>query len=652
MRSGPHPVPAATPAGSPPAHYERADQHPTGARLRALMLAALGVVFGDIGTSPLYTLKETFSEHAGFAPQAPNVYGVLSLILWSLILVVVLKYLTFILRADNRGEGGVLAMLALLLQPARQTVASRRWKRTLVLLGLFGTALLYGDGIITPAISVLGAVEGLTVVAPRFEPFVVAASVVILLVLFLFQRFGTARVGRIFGPITFVWFITIAVLGIAEIARAPQVLAAIDPRWALRFFMSHGITGFTALGGIFLAVTGAEALYADIGHFGTKPIRLTFFLLVLPALALNYFGQGALLLRDPGAITNPFYLLAPRWFLYPLLIIATLAAIVASQALISGAYSLAQQSVQLGYLPRLRIVHTSREEYGQIYVPGVNIALMLGTLAIVVFFRSSSALGAAYGIAVTGTMSITTILFSVIARRQWNWPLPRVLALAAFFLSFDLAFLGANALKIASGGWVPLAIGFGIMILMTTWKTGRELLKDVTQQGRVPLETLIEDLRRKPIVRVPGTAVFLTGDAAGAPAVLMHHLKHNKALHQSVIMLSIRTVGVPAVDGEARTTVIPLELGFVRVTALYGFMETPNIPEIMESCRSRHGLEAPLMQTTFFLNRERLLPTGKGVMMTWRKKLFILMSRNAQPATAFFAIPPNRVVELGAQVEL
>ena len=637
------------PTAPPPAHYEHAEENPTGSRLRGLMLAALGVVFGDIGTSPLYTIRETFTSE-GLGAEAANIYGVLSLILWSLFLVVVVKYLVFILRADNRGEGGVLAMLALLLQRGNRLEDQRRTK-VLIILALFGTALLYGDGIITPAISVLGAVEGLKVVAPRLEPFVVGITIAILLGLFMFQRFGTARVGRTFGPVTLVWFATIAVLGAIEIVRVPHILLAANPGHAVRFLLAHGFAGFAALGGVFLAVTGAEALYADIGHFGKKPIRRTFYLLVFPALLLNYFGQGALLLRDPTAIENPFYLLAPTWFLYPLLVIATCAAIVASQALISGAYSLAQQSVQLGYLPRLRIVHTSEREYGQIYVPDINTALMLGTLAIVLYFRSSSALGAAYGIAVTGTMSITTVLFAVIARTRWHWPLWRVLLLSGFFLVFDLAFLGANALKVAHGGWVPLVVAFMILALMTTWKTGRALLRSTTQQSAVPLDLVLADLKRKPPVRVPGTAVFLTADAAGAPVVLLHHLKHNKALHQQVILLSIRTAAIPAIEDGTRVSVAKLEQGFFRVTAAYGFMETPNVPALLELC-SPHGLKAKPMETSYFLNRERLLATGKGSMMRWRKKLFAFLARNAQPATQFFGIPPNRVVELGAQVEL
>jgi KUP system potassium uptake protein len=643
-RTSEHGLPA------PVAHYQHADPNPTGKRLAVLTLTALGIVYGDIGTSPLYTLKEAFLPEHGLAPTVSNVYGILSLIFWSILLVVVVKYLVFILRADNKGEGGVLAMLALLLQ--RQHRTNERGLRTvLILLGVFGTALLFGDGIITPAISVLGAMEGLEVATPKLAPFVVGGTILILLVLFMFQRHGTSRVGRAFGPITALWFATIGVLGVVEIAREPQILAAANPWYAVRFFMDRGFAGFAVLGSVFLAVTGAEALYADLGHFGRKPIRLAFFSFVLPALLLNYFGQGALLLRDPAAIENPFYLLAPRSLLYPLLVIATLAAIVASQALISGAFSLAQQSVQLGYSPRLTIVHTSDKEYGQIYVPEVNTALMVGTVLIVLGFRSSGALGAAYGIAVTGTMAITTILFSVIARVRWGWPLWRVWLLAAFFLTFDLAFLGANALKIARGGWVPLVIALAIVTVMTTWKTGRELLGGIMRQSSLPLELLLDEIGNRPPPRVPGTAVFLTSDFEGAPVVLMHHLKHNKALHKQVVLLSILAAEVPDVDDSERVTLIPLEHGFFRVTATYGFMETPDVPRIVAMCAPL-GLRARPMETSYYLGRERLLPSGKTTMARWRKKLFVFLSRNAIPATQYYGLPPNRVVELGAQLEL
>jgi KUP system potassium uptake protein len=643
-------VPPTPDAPMPAGHARHVEADPHGRRLAILTLTALGVVYGDIGTSPLYTIRETFAAEYGLTPNLQNVYGILSLIFWALVLVVVVKYLVFILRADNRGEGGVLAMLALLLQRQHRAKDSRR-RAVLVVLGVFGTALLYGDGIITPAISVLGAMEGLEIVTPALEPFVVLVTIAILFSLFAFQRHGTARVGKTFGPITLIWFLTIGTLGLLEIAREPRILAAVNPWYGARFFAEHGFRGFAVLGAVFLAVTGAEALYADIGHFGKKPIRLAFFALALPALLLNYFGQGALLLRDARAIENPFYLLGPRWFLYPLLLIATLAAIVASQALISGAFSLAQQAVQLGYSPRLTIVHTSEREYGQIYVPEVNKALMVGTLLIVVGFQSSSALGAAYGIAVTGTMSITTLLFAVIAHTRWRWPLWRVVALAAFFLAFDLAFLGANALKIERGGWVPLALAIAVATLMTTWKRGRDTLSTLMRQSSLPIELLLEEIGRRPLPRVPGTAVFLTSDAEGAPVVLLHHLKHNKALHSQVVLLSIVAVEVPDVDDTDRVRLTPLQHGFSRVIARYGFMETPNVPHILALCE-RHGLQTKPMETSYYLGRERLLPTGPSRMARWRKKLFVFMSRNAQSAAQFFGLPPNRVVELGAQVEL
>jgi KUP system potassium uptake protein len=634
---------------SPEPHYQHVEAHPHGRRLAVLTLTALGVVYGDIGTSPLYTIKEVFAAEYGLTPNVANVYGMLSLIAWSIILVVVVKYLVFILRADNRGEGGVLAMLALILQ-RKQRSEERRRRTLLILLGVFGTALLFGDGIITPAISVLGAMEGLTVATPALERYVVAGTVAILFTLFMFQRFGTAGVGRAFGPITMVWFVTIGVLGLLEIAREPRILLAVNPLFVVRFFAEHRFIGFAVLGAVFLAVTGAEALYADLGHFGKKPIRLAFFSLVLPALLLNYFGQGALLLRHPDAVTNPFYLLAPRWFLIPLLVIATLAAIVASQALISGAFSLARQSVQLGYSPRLTIVHTSEREHGQIYVPEVNTALMIGTLFIVVTFRSSSALGAAYGIAVTGTMAITTMLFAVIARAHWRWSLWRVVGITVFFLTVDLAFLGANVLKIARGGWVPLAIALCLLTVMTTWKTGREILGGLMRQATLPLDLLLADLGRHPPPRVAGTAVFMTSDPEGAPVVLLHHLKHNKALHKQVVLLSVIAVEVPDVDESERVRVVPLEHGFFRVTARYGFMETPNVPTVLALC-AQQGLDARPQETSYYLGRERLIPTGTMKMARWRKKLFAFLSRNAQSATHFYGLPPNRVVELGSQIE-
>jgi KUP system potassium uptake protein len=657
--AGPDAAPGVKPAEHPfvPSEGEP-DQHdghghppanPVGKRLAILTLTALGVVYGDIGTSPLYTMRETFSPEYGMTPNPANVYGILCLVFWSIMLVVVFKYLIFILRADNRGEGGVLAMLALLLQK-QQRSEDRRRRAILIILGVFGTALLFGDGVITPAISVLGAVEGLEIATPGLQPFVVGIAVIILFMLFVVQKRGTGGVGKAFGPLMLIWFLTIGTLGLIEIAREPRILAAMNPLYAAHFLGEHRFAGFAVLGAVFLAVTGAEALYADLGHFGKRPIRLAFFVLVLPALLLNYFGQGALLLRMPQAVENPFYLLAPRWFLYPLLIIATLAAIVASQALISGAFSLAQQSIQLGYSPRLTIVHTSEREHGQIYVPEVNKALMVGTLLIVLGFRSSDALGAAYGIAVTGTMAITTILFAVVARTQWGWPLWQVITLACCFFTFDFAFLGANALKIEQGGWVPLVIALSILTLMTTWKRGRAILADIMLRSSMPIDLLLTDIGRRRVHRVPGTAVFMTSVTDGAPVVLLHHLKHNKVLHQQVVLLSIVSADVPEVEDSERLQVTPLDHGFFRVTAEYGFMETPNVPRVL-AMSERYGLRARPSDTSYFLGRERLIPTGRSPMSRWRKKLFSFLSRNARSATEFFGIPPNRVVELGAQIE-
>ncbi|WP_309670657.1 potassium transporter Kup, partial [Gemmatimonas sp.] len=624
------PSPQSSPHSSPHSSHDT----PTGRRLSLLTLAALGVVYGDIGTSPLYAMKEAFGPSHGLLPNAVNVYGILSLVTWSILLVVVAKYLVFILQADNNGEGGVLAMLALLLQDTSDRIGRRR-RTVLILLGVFGTALLYGDGIITPAISVLGAVEGLDIVTPTLSAYVVEITLVILVALFAAQRFGTATVGRAFGPLTLVWFIVIGSLGLRSIVDTPQVLTALNPLYGLRFLLHHGTHGFVALGAVFLSVTGAEALYADMGHFGKVPIRRAFFAVVLPALLLNYFGQGALLLRDPAAVSNPFYLLAPSWFLIPLLIIATLAAIVASQALISGAFSLARQSIQLGYLPRMTIVQTSHEEYGQIYIPQINVALMIGTVCIVLGFKSSAALGAAYGIAVTGTMSITTLLFAVVARTRWNWPLWQVASLAAFFFIVDFAFLGANVIKIAAGGWVPLVLAAALVLLMTTWKRGRLALQQLLQRAGLPLDLMLDELGRRPAPRVPGTAVFLTSDSKGAPVVLLHLLKHNKALHQQVVLLSITASNVPTVPREERVTVSSLDHGFWRVTARYGFMESPDVPAVLAQC-AEQGIIARPMETSYYLGHERLLPTGSTKMAGWRKRLFVLMARNSQSAAQFF----------------
>ena len=578
-------------------------------------------------------------------------YGVLSLVVWALILVISVKYLIFILRADNRGEGGVLALLALILQQQRRD-ADRVTKQVIIVLGLIGAALLYGDGIITPAISVLGAMEGLEVITPRLKVVVVPATLAILLVLFLIQKKGTHKVGRVFGPVMMIWFVSIAALGIYEIALAPRILAAVNPWYGLQFFLTHGTQAFVLLGAVVLVVTGGEALYADMGHFGKRPIRMAWFYLVLPALLLNYFGQGALILREPAGAENPFFMLAPRVLLYPLVALATTAAIIASQALISGAFSLTQQAVQLGYSPRVNIVHTSKTEAGQIYIPEVNTALMIGCLLIVLGFRSVGALSAAYGIAVTGTMSITTILFYLLARSRWNWSLMHALSFAIFFLIIDLAFFASNALKILHGGWVPIIVGLGIFTLMTTWYTGRRIVLKLLTRGSLPIDLFLNSVAEHKPVRVPGTAVFMTSDPEGAPLVLLHHLKHNKVLHEQVVLLSVLSANVPEIPEDERILAVPLREGFWRVKARYGFMETPNVPNILFRCRDA-GIKSEKLHTTYYLGRERLIPNphSKARLASWRKKLFIFMSRNSRTATEFFGIPSNRVVELGAQLE-
>jgi KUP system potassium uptake protein len=626
------------------------ESNPTGNRLAKLTLLAVGVVYGDIGTSPLYAIKECFKLEHGLVPSEANVLGILSLIVWALILVVSVKYISFIMRADNRGEGGELALLALILQTQqRQTDTRRRF--LIISLGLTGAALLYGDGVITPAMSVLGATEGLMVIAPRFSVFVVPSTIVILLTLFLVQKKGTAKVGRVFGPVMVLWFIVIAILGIREIANSPHILLAANPWHGLQFFVRNGFAGFVILGAVVLVVTGAEALYADMGHFGKKPIRMAWFVLVLPALLLNYFGQGALILREPAAAGNPFYLLAPRVLLYPMVALATMAAVIASQALISGAFSITQQCIQLGYAPRMSIIHTSETEHGQIYIPEVNRALMVGCLAVVVGFRSTTALGAAYGIAVTGSMAISTILFSTLARLRWNWSWARVLGLAALFLTVDLSFFGSNALKLQHGGWVPLAIAISVFTLMTTWNSGRRIVQGLLARGSLPIDLFLADVAKRKPFRAPGTAVFMTSNPDGAPLVLLHHLRHNKTLLQHVVLLSILSTNVPQVPDEERLTVTELGEGFWRVVARYGFMEKANVPNVLSRARAL-GVVADKRDTTYYLGRERLLPTGRARLARWRKKLYIFMSRNSRTATEYFAIPPNRVVELGAQLEM
>jgi KUP system potassium uptake protein len=544
----------------------------------------------------------------------------------------------------------VLALLALILQQ-QQRAQDKVRKQIIIVLGLIGAALLYGDGVITPAISVLGAMEGLEVITPKSHMIVVPVTLVILFTLFMVQKKGTTKVGRIFGPVMALWFVTIAALGIYEVAMAPEILKAVNPMYGIELFRQHSRKAFVLLGAVVLVVTGGEALYADMGHFGARPIRLAWFYLVLPALLLNYFGQGALILRDPSGASNPFFNLAPRMMLYPLVALATMAAIIASQALISGAFSLTQQAVQLGYSPRVNIVHTSKTEAGQIYIPEVNAILMIGTLLVVLGFRSSSALGAAYGIAVTGTMAITTILYYLLARSRWNWSVLRAGSLAAGFLIIDLAFFSSNALKILHGGWVPIAIGLMIFTLMTTWYSGRRIVLKLLTRGSLPIEMFLNSVADHKPVRVPGTAVFMTSDPDGAPLVLLHHLKHNKVLHEQVVLLSVLSANVPEIPDAERLSVVSMREGFWRVKARYGFMESASVPDLLIRAKSE-GLVAEPMKTTYYLGRERLIPDPKSKqrLAGWRKQLFIFMSRNSRSATEFFQIPPNRVVELGAQI--
>ena len=615
------------------------------ATLLSLSLGALGVVYGDIGTSPLYALKECFSPEYGVNPSQENVLGILSLIFWSLNFVVSFKYLLFIMRADNRGEGGIMALLAL-LHPRRDAHS----RRILIGLGLFGAALLYGDGVITPAISVLSAVEGIGVATPALGGVVPIVASAILIGLFWFQSRGTAKVGAVFGRVMLVWFAAIGVLGLRGILHNPSVLRALNPWYGIDFMLRDGTRGFLILGAVVLVVTGAEALYADMGHFGKRPIRIAWFSVVLPALMLNYLGQGAVLIGDSKAAFNPFYSLVPGWMLYPMVVLATTAAVVASQALISGAFSLTRQAVQLGYSPRVTIQHTSQTEIGQIYLPGVNRTLAVLCVILVLGFGSSDDLASAYGIAVTGTMTITTLLFCQVARDRWHWPRWQVAALGLLFLSVDLSFLGANLVKIASGGWFPILVATVVYILMTTWKRGRNVITGILQENSLPIALFLQDMERRRPPRVQGTAVFMTSDPGGAPVVLLHHLKHNKVLHERVIIMSIEGEEIPQVQPEARAELKERGEGVYQLTGRYGFMESPDIPGLLGSLNGQ-GVSVKPLETSFYLGRETLLPTGNSKMAYWRKKLFIVMARNSQSATAFFNIPPNRVVELGAQIQ-
>jgi len=622
-------------------------QHATSNRLSALALGAIGVVFGDIGTSPLYTVKEIFST-PGVHLEERAVFGVLSLIFWALVLTVSLKYVVFIMRADNKGEGGMMALMALAQRSARTSPRARWW---IVMFGLFGASLFYGDGVITPAISVLSAMEGLEVAAPALEPYIVPLTVLIIIALFALQRRGTARVGAVFGPIMVIWFICIALLGVRMIAQEPRVLLALNPVYAVEFFVHHHIHAFLALGGVVLALTGAEALYADMGHFGKRPIRLAWFGFVSPALVLNYFGQGALLLSTPKAIENPFYLLVPPMLLLPMVALAAMATVIASQAVISGAFSLTREAIQLGYAPRMQIVHTSREVRGQIYLPWINRMLLVLVVAAVIGFRSSGNLGAAYGIAVTGTMVITTALALIVARRIWGWSRWAVALMGVVFMTIDGSFFAANAIKIEHGGWFPLVLGIIIFTLLATWRRGRELVMREVRQGGLALEPFIASITAHPPLRVPGTAVFLTANLDSVPHALLHNLKHNKVLHERNVVLTVETVETPTAEADERVEVTSLGDSFYKVILRFGFAEDPDVPHTLASV-GQCGLPFDMMDTTFFLSRESIVATDRPGMALWRDKLFVFLQRNAIPATAFFQIPGNRLIELGTQVEI
>jgi KUP system potassium uptake protein len=612
-----------------------------------LTVGSIGVVYGDIGTSPLYALREAVVAAVGsegIAGREP-VLGVVSLILWALIVTVTLKYVVILLRADNKGEGGTLALMALAQHALGKKTA------TLILLGIISGALFYGDAVITPALSVLSAVEGLKIAMPHFDPYIVPVTVVILIVLFLVQSRGTASVATFFGPIMVIWFAAIAVAGLWHVVQDPGVLAAFNPAYGIRFVANHGVIGLVTLGAVFLAVTGAEALYADLGHFGRAPIQFAWAAIVLPSLALNYLGQGALVLSNPKAIENPFFLLYPEWLLLPMVVLATAATVIASQAVITGAYSLSQQAIQLGLLPRLEVRHTSETQVGQIYMPRVNALLLVGVLLLVALFRSSSALASAYGIAVTGTMVVTGLMAMVVIFKVWRWPLWAAIALMAPFLLIDLTFLGANLLKVAEGGWMPLVLGGLVMTLMYTWRRGSRLLFEKTRKSEVPLDPLVASLERKPPTRVPGTAVFFTSDPTCAPTALMHSLKHYKVLHEKNVILTIETAPVPRIDPSDRVHIEPIGETFLRVKLRFGFMEQPNVPKALGIAR-KLGWQFDIMSTSFFLSRRSLRMAAKSGMPRWQDRLFIGLARSANDATNYFQIPTERVVEVGTQVAI
>ena len=619
------------------------------ASLAGLVLGAIGVVFGDIGTSPLYTLKQAFSPHYGLIANHDTVLGILSLIFWSLMLVVTLKYVTIIMRADNNGEGGIMALMALAQRSLRK---GGRSTYLVGILGVFGASLFFGDGVITPAISVLSAVEGLEVAAPELSEWIVPIALLVLVALFATQRFGTEKVGRVFGPVTFVWFVVLAVLGVMNILHEPEVLQAINPIWALRFFVDHQVGGIFILGAVVLAVTGGEAIYTDMGHFGAKPIRYAWYFFVLPALMLNYLGQGALVLEDPSAIRNPFYVGVPEWGRMPMVVLATAATVIASQAVITGGFSVARQAMQLGYIPRMAIRHTSRDTIGQIYIPAINWSMMVIVVGLVLGFGNSSALATAYGISVSMTMLIDTLLLAIVARALWPTWRWWVLPLCVVFFVGDVGFVIANGAKIFQGGWFPVVLGVALFTLLRTWRHGRQLLHEEVRKEGIQLDTFLPGLMLAPPVRVPGTAVFLTADKDVVPHALLHNLKHNKVLHERNVFLTVETLDIPYAEPGRRLRISEIGNDFHRVLIRFGLMETPDVPlALMRSC-DRGGIHFDPMDTTYFASRENVVARRGGGMPIWRDKLFAVMHRNAAPATGFFHIPGNRLVELGSQVEI
>jgi KUP system potassium uptake protein len=622
--------------------------HEPSASLLSLMLGAIGVVYGDLGTSPLYTMKEIFNGNHAVQATPENVLGILSLIFWSIILVISIKYVLFVMRASNRGEGGIMALMALALRHRNQ----QRQRNIIITLGLFGTALFYGDGIITPAISVLSAVEGLQIAAPALRAYVLPVTIMVLIALFMFQSYGTNKVGLLFGPIMLVWFITLGLLGGMSVWQNPHVLQALNPTYGVLFFLAHGWHAFIALGAVVLALTGAEALYADMGHFGKRPIQLAWFSMILPVLTLNYFGQGALILREPASIQNPFYLLAPEWAMYPMIGLATAASVIASQAVISGAFSITSQAMQLDYIPLMQRIHTSTQTRGQIYVPAMNHMLFVLVICTVLGFGSSVNLAAAYGLAVTGTMMITTLLAMIVALDSWRWSPLWTGLLVTLFLIVDSAFLGANLLKIPQGGWFPLVVGAILFFMMFTWRRGRKILADYLQKGSISLTEFIANLTSfPPLARVHGTAVYMTARYLSIPHALQVNFEHNQALHERIVLLTISTADIPTIPDQERIDIDQMNQGFYRITAHYGFMETPNVPQILSLCKLKN-LDINPQSASFFIGRETLIPSNKPDLNPLQEKIFLLMFRNASSPIQYFKVPPERVVELGMQFEI